>query len=90
MELSPERLALLLTSHSEPLLRDTVDFLVPYVKAAQQRGEIRADLNVRGAAEWISRNLFTISSMPAITFRGDDPKAWKRFFRDHLLRGLRP
>ena len=90
IDLSPERLALLLTSHSEPLLRDTVDFLVPYVKAAQERGEIRSDLHVRAASEWIARNLFTISSMPAITFRGEDPKAWRRFFRDHLFGGLKP
>ena len=88
IDVSRERLAILLTSHSGPLLRDTIDFLLPYVEAAVARGEVRADLNVRRAAEWISRMLFTISSMPAITFRGEEPKAWRRFFREYLLRGL--
>ena len=88
MEISRERLALLLTTRSEPLLRDTVEFLVPYVEAAIKRGEIRKDLNAKRASEWIGRMLFTISSMPAVTFRGNDTKAWKRFFREHVVRGL--
>jgi AcrR family transcriptional regulator len=83
-----ERLAMLLTSHSEPLLRDTIEFLGPYVEAAKERGELRSDLNVAAASEWIARMLFTIASMPAVTFRGTDPKAWRKFFRDHVIRGL--
>jgi len=90
IEVSRERLALLLTSHSEPLLRDTIEFLVPYVEAARDRGEIREDVNARHASEWIGRMLFTISSMPAVTFRGSDPKAWRKFFREHVIRGLAP
>ncbi len=88
IDVSPERLALLLTSHSEPLLRDTIEFLVPYVEAAADRGELRPDVNARRASEWIGRMLFTISSMPAVTFRGTDPKAWRRFFREYVIRGL--
>jgi len=79
---------MLLTSHSEPLLRDTVDFLVPYVQSAIERGEVRSDLNARRASEWIGRMLFTISSMPAVSFKRGDPKAWRRFFREHVIRGL--
>jgi AcrR family transcriptional regulator len=90
VEVSRERLALLLTSHSEPLLRDTIEFLTPYVKAAVERGEVRKDLNVRHAAEWLARMLFTISSMPSVTFGGSDPKAWRRFFREHAISGLAP
>jgi hypothetical protein len=85
---SRERLALLLTSHSEPLLRDTIEFLVPYVEAAIKRREVRGDVHARRASEWIGRMLFTISSMPAVTFTGSDPKAWRRFFREHVIRGL--
>ena len=88
IDVSRERLALLLTSHSEPLLRDTIEFLVPYVEAGIERGEVRSDVNARRASEWIGRMLFTISSMPAVTFKGSDPKAWRRFFREHVLRGL--
>jgi AcrR family transcriptional regulator len=90
IDVSRERLALLLTSHSEPLLRDTIEFLVPYVEAAKKRGELRGDVNERAASEWIGRMLFTISSMPVVTFRGTDPKAWRKFFRDHVICGLAP
>ena len=88
IDVSRERLALLLTSHSGPLLRDTTEFLVPYVEAAIERGELRKNLNVRRASEWIARMLFTISSMPSVTFDGSDPDAWRRFFREHVIRGL--
>jgi AcrR family transcriptional regulator len=88
IEVGRERLAMLLTSHSEPLLRDTIEFLVPYVEAAAERGEIRADVNPRRASEWLGRMLFTISSMPAVTFGGTDPKGWRRFFREFAVRGL--
>jgi AcrR family transcriptional regulator len=88
IDVSRERLAMLLTSHSEPLLRDTIEFLGPYVEAAKERGELRSDLSVPTASEWIARMLFTIASMPAVTFRGTDPKAWRKFFRDHVIRGL--
>ena len=88
IDVSRERLALLLTSHSEPLLRDTIEFLVPYVEAAIERGEVRRDLNARRASEWIGRMLVTISSMPAVSFTGSDPKAWRRFFREHVICGL--
>lgn len=88
IDVSRERLAMLLTSHSEPLLRDTIEFLGPYVEAAKEHGELRSDLNAAAASEWIARMLFTIASMPAVTFRGTDPKAWRKFFRDHVIRGL--
>ena len=88
IDVSRERLALLLTSHSEPVLRDTIEFLVPYVEAAIARGELRSTVNARRASEWIARMLFTISSMPAVTFSGSEPEAWRRFFREHLIRGL--
>ena len=88
IELSRERLALLLTSHSKPLLRGTIDLLVPYIEAAIERGEVREDLHGRRAAEWLARMLFTVSSMPSVTFNGSDPKAWRRFFREHAMRGL--
>ena len=88
IDVSRERLAMLLTSHSAPLLRDTIEFLVPYVEAAIARGEVRSDLHAGRASEWIGRMLFTISSMPAVTFNGSDPKVWRRFFREHVVRGL--
>jgi len=88
IDVSRERLAMLLTSHSEPLLRDTVEFLVPFVEAAIKRGELRSNVNARRASEWIGRMLFTISSMPAVTFNGSDPETWRRFFREHVIRGL--
>ena len=89
IDVSRERLAILLTSHSEPLLRDTIEFLVPYVEAAIERGEVRSDVHARRASEWIGRMLFTISSMPAVTFNGSDPKAWRRLFREYVVSGLK-
>jgi hypothetical protein len=76
------------TMHSEPMLRRSIAFLAPYVRAAQARHEVRADLDVAQAAEWIARIFFAIAELPAATFDADDPKALRRFVRQFLIRGL--
>jgi AcrR family transcriptional regulator len=76
------------TMHSEPMLRRSLDFLVPYVRAAQARREVRADVDPAQAAEWIARALFAVAELPSATFDADDPKALRRFVRQFLIRGL--
>jgi hypothetical protein len=76
------------TMHSEPMLRRSVGFLAPYVQAAQERNEVRADLDSRQAAEWIARVLYSIAELPSVTFDADDAKALRRYVRRFLIPGL--
>lgn len=76
------------TMHSQPLLRRSIDFLAPYVQAAQARKEVRADFDARQAAEWIARVFYSIAELPSVTFDAGDAKALRRFVRRFLIHGL--
>ena len=77
------------TMHSEPMLRRSIDFLAPYVREAQTRKEVRADIDPAQAAEWIARVFYSIAELPSVTFDADDVKALRRFVRRFLVPGLK-
>ncbi|HLG67731.1 MAG TPA: helix-turn-helix domain-containing protein [Acidimicrobiales bacterium] len=68
------------------LLRDLV---APQLRAARRRGELRADVDLAEAAEWVA---ITVSTVPTLTdatsFDLDDPAAVGRFYARHICRGL--
>jgi AcrR family transcriptional regulator len=66
-----------------------VDFWIPFLEAARADGEVRADLDLRQAAEWIMRILISIVTVPSATIALDDPKQVRRFIEDYLVRGFR-
>ena len=64
-------------------------FLEPYVQGAHDRGELRKDLSVAEACEWISIAMFSMILWPSGKyFDADDPKSVSRFFARHVCRGL--
>jgi hypothetical protein len=66
-----------------------IDFWIPFLEAARADGEVRADIEVRQAAEWIMRILISLVTVPSATIALDDPKQVRRFIEDHLVRGFR-
>jgi AcrR family transcriptional regulator len=66
-----------------------IDFWIPFLEAARADGEVRADLEVRQAAEWIMRILISLVTVPSATIALDDPEQVRRFIEDHLVRGFR-
>lgn len=83
-----ERVALLTTIYSRVILTDFIAFLVPYLEIARVRGEIRSDIDVRDAAEWLARVLFTLYSTPSPVLDLDDPEVTRRFVRDFAVAGM--
>jgi AcrR family transcriptional regulator len=83
-------LATLLTSRLERLVEEWVDFWLPYLAGAERRGEIRADVDHRQAAEWIVRMMLSFAVMPAVSFDGDEPEAIRSFVRSFVVDGLAP
>lgn len=81
-------LATLLTARMHRLLEEWVDFWLPFLAEAERRGEIRADLDHRQAAEWIVRLMLSFSVMPSVVIDIDDSDAVRQFVQDHLVRGL--
>lgn len=66
-----------------------IQFLEPYVSAAHARGELRADISVAEACEWISIAMFSMIFWPSGRFfDADDPKNVSRYFARHICRGL--
>jgi AcrR family transcriptional regulator len=69
--------------------RTRVQFLQPYVEAARERGELRGDVSVSEACEWISTAMFSMIFWPSGQhFDADDPKSVSRYFARHICRGL--
>jgi AcrR family transcriptional regulator len=81
-------LATLLTARIETLVDRWVAFWQPKLRAAEQRGEIRAGLDLRRAGEWIVRLLLSFAVMPSVAIDLSDPDAVRAFVKDHLVRGL--
>jgi AcrR family transcriptional regulator len=84
---SDSLLAVVLTFHLDRLIASLVDFWVPRVAKAQERGEVHADLDGRHVAESIIRFTFSFALMPPVVVDLDDDAAVRRFVRNHL-RGI--
>jgi AcrR family transcriptional regulator len=85
-----ERVALLTTVHSRVILTDFVAFLSPYLEIARVRGEVRADIDIEAAAEWLARALFSLFSTPSPHRDLDDPEVARQFVADFAIAGLQP
>ncbi|BBZ42879.1 TetR/AcrR family transcriptional regulator [Mycobacterium parmense] len=83
-----DAVSLLLTKDAAVLLRECVDFFAPYLSAAKLTGEVRKDLDVQSAAEWVARILFSLFSTPSSTLDMDDPAVAAEFVRAHVVRGF--
>ena len=82
--------ATLLTSRLERLVEEWVDFWLPYLADAEQRGEIRTGVDHRQAAEWIVRMMLSFAIMPAVSFDADRPEHVRTFVRSFIVDGLGP
>jgi len=81
-------LATLLSVQVDRLVRQWIEFWLPFLAEAERRGEIRAGLDHRRAGEWIVRTMLSFAVMPSVTFDIDDPDAVRGFVHDHLIAGL--
>lgn len=85
----PDSLARTVSTGARPLLAMAMDAIIPLIETARDVGEVRADLDVRRAAEWIARMIFSLSATPSVTFDIGDPDQTAAFIREFLLSGLR-
>lgn len=83
-------LATLLTANLEGTVASWIDFWQPFLAQAAARGEIRADLDHREAAEWIARIMLSVAVMPSAVIDIDDPRAVRAFVARYIVQGLAP
>jgi AcrR family transcriptional regulator len=88
-ETEPETVALMLTTHARPMLDRWIEFWPPHVEAAQEAGEIRAELDPHQTAEWIVRSMLSLATTESVTFTADDPDQLRDFVDTFLAHGLR-
>jgi AcrR family transcriptional regulator len=81
-------LATLRLARVESTMTHWIDFWVPFLAEARENGEVRADLELREAAEWIMRILLSLTTVPSVVVDLDDPEQVRRFVAAHLVRGF--
>jgi AcrR family transcriptional regulator len=84
----PEEVNLMLTKNASTLLLECSEFLAPYVSAAKRTGEVRSDLDIRSATEWIARILFSLFTTPSPNIDMADDDMVADFVRSYVVRGL--
>lgn len=85
----PHALARSVTTDARELLATAMEAIIPLIGSARDRGEIRPDIDVRRAAEWITRVVFSLVATPSVTFDSEDAVKTAEFIREFLLPGLR-
>ncbi|BCI52980.1 putative TetR-family transcriptional regulator [Mycolicibacterium litorale] len=81
-------LVLLLRNIGDDLMRRSLELWQPLVRAAQARGEVRANVDPQRASEWIVRVLLSFELLPPVGVNIDSPRAVRRFICDHIVAGL--
>lgn len=81
-------LVLLLRNTGDDLMRRSIELWKPFVRSAQERGEVGSGVAPARASEWIVRLLLSFELLPPIDVNLDSPRAVKRFVSDHIVVGL--
>jgi AcrR family transcriptional regulator len=79
----------MLASEGAQALRRTAKFLRPYIQSARDRGEVRADLDVADASEWLARMLLSFTIFQgSMSYEADDPASVSSFVQRYAIHGL--
>lgn len=60
-----------------------------HIEAAIDAGELRKDLDIKAAEEWIVRIVLSTSLFPILSVNLDSARDVKQFLEQHLMQGLR-
>jgi AcrR family transcriptional regulator len=84
----PETFAATVGSGLRQMMPAMAVFWHGYLEAARDRGEVRADLDVGRAAEWIMRLVLSLVTVPGDTVDADDPASVRAFLDAFLVPSL--
>lgn len=85
-----DEVSLMLTKNASTLLQECSEFLAPYISAARFTGEVRGDLDIKLAAEWFARMLFSLFTTPSPHLDMGDDEQVADFVRGFVVRGFQP
>lgn len=87
-EQEPEAFAAVVGTGVREIVPGLVGFWHRYLAAAVERGEVRPDLDVARAAEWVLRIVLSLATVPGDSFDADDPAQVRTFVQEFLVPGL--
>ena len=85
----PEEFAACAGAGVAGLVPDLADFWRPYLMAAQERGEVHADIDIGEASEWVARVLISLATVPGDTLDPSDHARVRAHVRRYVTR-LKP
>ena len=84
----PEEFAACAGAGVAGLVPDLADFWRPYLVAAQERGEVHADIDIGEASEWVARVLISLATVPGDTLDPTDRALVRAHVRRYVMPGL--
>jgi AcrR family transcriptional regulator len=79
----------MLSTQGGHALRRVAGALRPYVEAARGRHEVRENLDIDDASEWLARILLSFTILQAsVSYEADDPASVRRFVQRYAISGL--
>ncbi|HEY2564420.1 MAG TPA: TetR/AcrR family transcriptional regulator [Acidimicrobiales bacterium] len=85
----PEAFAEIVGTGLREMMPGFAGFWHPYLEAARARGEVRGDLNIARAGEWVMRMVLSLVTVPGEAVDADDPASVRAFVDEFLVTGLR-
>ncbi|WP_441963587.1 TetR/AcrR family transcriptional regulator [Mycolicibacterium houstonense] len=85
----PEEFAACAGAGVQGLIPDLADFWSRYLVAARDRGEVRADIDIPEASEWIARVVISLATVPGNTLDPSDGDAVLAHVRRYVMPGLK-
>jgi AcrR family transcriptional regulator len=84
----PEAFAATVGTGLRQMMPGMAVFWRSYIEAARARGELRANLDVAWAAEWVMRIVLSLVTIPGDALDTDNPASVRRFVDEFLVGGL--
>jgi AcrR family transcriptional regulator len=84
----PEEFAACAGAGVAGLVPDLADFWRPYLMAAQEQGEVHADIDIGEASEWVARVLISLATAPGDTLDPTDRARVRMHVRRYVMPGL--
>ncbi len=86
----PEELEAVMGRFLHDAVPGMASFWEVHLTAARDKGELRADLDVPAAAEWVLRTVVSLVTLPGGTVDPDDRAALTRYLATYLMPALTP
>ncbi|MGC4961364.1 TetR/AcrR family transcriptional regulator [Gordonia sp. DT101] len=85
---NPAAMIHILGTHGTEAVERTASFLLPYVEAARERGEIPQDTDVAGASAWLARILLSFTIFQVSSNPDDDGRPVSELIVRYAVEGL--